>query len=635
MSKALTISPDLSLPRDIGTETIAVLGRRGSGKSNTGTVIIEQLAAAGQQFVLIDPKGEGWGLKARGAGGPGIDVIVFGEPEGDLPLREEHGETLAEFVVKSGRSVVLSLAGIDSDAAARRFVARFAERLYTLKKKPENHGPLMVVIEEAHLFVPQRVEGAQADVVSRLQRLVRQGRSMGIGVTLIDQRPASVNKDVLTQLELLICHQLTSPHDRKAIDAWIEANAEADQAAEFRKTLPTLQPGEAWIWSPAKLKLFVRVKVNPRATFDSGATPILGKDAAKRPAMRDVNLDDLRGELERVVEEKKANDPAELKKKLAAAEKEVAGLRSAVEAEKTTAPPPAKVETKTVEKHIVTDKQLERLSAAQDRIEKRAEKFFEQLRPIVNALNDVLFGERDHIVELRKAVADLAARASAGIPPAPASLSQARRFGIETRKDTPLPAADWPGRPYDDGQTWTVESRAAYEASLAARPKALTTSNNAPSDLPKGEQAVLTAVAQTPGGCTREQITILTGYKRSTRDAYVQRAREKGLVDQNGDQIIATQAGIDALGSNFRPLPTGDALRAYWLDKLPEGERKCLAVVVDAYPAVVSRDTVTEATDYKRSTRDAYLQRLATRKLILSASNGVIASAHLFDGGTR
>ena len=351
MTKTLNISATRQLPIDIGTETLAILGRRGSGKSNTGTVLIEELLDVGQQVVLLDPKGEGWGLKAQG-GGPGKDVVVFGEPEGDLPLREEHGEMIAEWVVSSGRSVVLSLAGFDSDAASRRFVARFAERLFTLKRRPQNHGPLMVVIEEAHLFVPQRVEGAQADVVSRIQRLVRQGRSMGLGVTLIDQRAASVNKDVLTQIELLICHQLTSPHDRKAIDAWIEANAEPEQAAEFRRSLPTLQSGQAWIWSPAKLKLFERVNVRRRTTFDSGATPILGKSAAQRPAMREVDLDALRGQLDQVVEEKKANDPAELKKQIAGLQRDLAAKPAA--------------SAKPVEKLVITDTQvagMERLAA--------------------------------------------------------------------------------------------------------------------------------------------------------------------------------------------------------------------------------------------------------------------------------
>ena len=327
MNQVIQLSSSIKLPVDIGTETIAVLGRRGSGKSNTATVMMEELITAGQQVVLIDPKGEGWGLKAQGAGSSGLDVIVFGEPEGHLPLREGHGETIADFVVSSGRSCVLSLAGLDADAAARRFVARFAERLFTLKKKPENHSPLMLVLEEAHLFVPQRVEGAQSDVVSRLQRLVRQGRSMGLGVALVDQRPASVNKDVLTQIELMICHQLTSPHDRKAVDAWIEANAEPEQAAEFRRSLPTLEPGEAWIWSPAKLKLFTRAKIRRRSTFDSGSTPVLGKDAAKRPKMREVNLDDVRKQLEEVEEVRKANDPAELKKRVRELEAELATKR--------------------------------------------------------------------------------------------------------------------------------------------------------------------------------------------------------------------------------------------------------------------------------------------------------------------
>jgi DNA helicase HerA-like ATPase len=100
----LNISTDLQLPQEVGTETIAILGRRGSGKSNTATVIAEELIRAGQQVVVIDPKGEAWGLKAQGDGGPGLDVIVFGDPQGDLPLRDEHGPVVADFVVGAGRS---------------------------------------------------------------------------------------------------------------------------------------------------------------------------------------------------------------------------------------------------------------------------------------------------------------------------------------------------------------------------------------------------------------------------------------------------------------------------------------------------------------------------------------------------
>ena len=48
-------------------------------------------------------------------------------------------------------------------------------------------------------------------------------------------------------------------------------------------------------------------------------------------------------------------------------------------------------------------------------------------------------------------------------------------------------------------------------------------SNGSAEPLPKGERACLIAMAQHPDGVTREQLTVLTGYKRSSRDAYIQR----------------------------------------------------------------------------------------------------------------
>jgi hypothetical protein len=61
----------------------------------------------------------------------------------------------------------------------------------------------------------------------------------------------------------------------------------------------------------------------------------------------------------------------------------------------------------------------------------------------------------------------------------------------------------------------------------APRPPAVATGNG---KLPPGEQAVLIAAVQY-GGVDRDQLSVLTGYKRSSRDAYIARLRDKGLVE--------------------------------------------------------------------------------------------------------
>lgn len=149
--------------------------------------------------------------------------------------------------------------------------------------------------------------------------------------------------------------------------------------------------------------------------------------------------------------------------------------------------------------------------------------------------------------------------------------------------------------------------------------------------LPRGERACLIAAAQHPNGVTRQQMTVLTGYKRSTRDAYIQRLRERGYADIVGERIQATDDGRAALGDAYEPLPTGAALREHVLRTLPEGERKVLEALISVYPSEAERNWIDSRTSYKRSTRDAYLGRLSARELIEFTSGMPKASATLFD----
>jgi hypothetical protein len=126
---------------------------------------------------------------------------------------------------------------------------------------------------------------------------------------------------------------------------------------------------------------------------------------------------------------------------------------------------------------------------------------------------------------------------------------------------------------------------------------------------------------------------VLTGYRRSTRDTYVQRLTLAGLAELNGGgAIVVTPAGIDALGHDYDPLPTGDALREYWLGRLPVGEKAVLEVLVGQYPKVVDRERISELTDYARSSRDTYLQRLSSRKLIVPVGRRQVRAAEALFG---
>lgn len=78
----------------------------------------------------------------------------------------------------------------------------------------------MVVLEEADAFAPQRPMGDMTRVLGEVDRIARRGRAFGFRLISITQRPAKLNKDVLTQLSTLIAMGVTSPQDRDAIKAW-------------------------------------------------------------------------------------------------------------------------------------------------------------------------------------------------------------------------------------------------------------------------------------------------------------------------------------------------------------------------------------------------------------------------------
>lgn len=114
--------------------------------------------------------------------------------------------------------------------------------------------------------------------------------------------------------------------------------------------------------------------------------------------------------------------------------------------------------------------------------------------------------------------------------------------------------------------------------------------------LSPGEKATLIAAAQYTGGVTREQASILTGYERSSGDAYMQRLQSRGYVELDGGNVVATSAGVKALGSDFEPSPTGKDLQRYWLERRPPGEKAVLELAVYHHPNAVDRVEIDNVT---------------------------------------
>lgn len=570
----MKIAPKLTLPDDAVTQTYAYIGRKGSGKTYAAGKFAELLLAADVQVVVLDPVGNWYGLRLDKTGRKPSDlkIPILGGEHGDVPLEPTAGKIVADFIVSTGSSAVLDVSTFRKDGR-KTFVTAFAEELFHRKKS--DRTPMHFIIEESQVFAPQFSKG-QERMLGAIEDIVRLGRNYGIGCSMITQRPQSVNKEVLNQAEPLIVFQLVGAHERKAVADWVK-HAGADVELD---ALPSLDVGECLFWSPAWLRTFVRTKFYPKRTFDASATPKLGETLPKPQKLKPVDLDSLKVTMADTIAKAKADDPRELHKTIAELQRQLKSNKPVIDQQA--------IDRAVASAVAERDKYL--LALIDERDGKLAEgcERFDKIKTLCDLNGQVKLTKVD--------------------PPALPNIGPVGLHGktvLATHK--PRVATDLPARSDSsktDGQT-----------------------------LPRGERSILTVCAQYRDGAERDQITILTGYKRSTRDAYLQRLREKGLIETPpGEPIVATQDGLDALGDSYEVLPTGHALIEHWLDRLPVGERVILSSVVDAYPSAVDRRSISDATGYKRSTRDAYLQRLKSRRLVTIESDGVKAAGVFFEG---
>jgi hypothetical protein len=323
-----------TLPLDLVTRTLAIIAIRGWGKTIAATVIAEEMSEAGLPWVAIDPVGVWWGLRANPDGSPGgYSVVILGGEHGDLPLEKSAGAAVAEAILQENVSCVIDMSS-ESKTTVRHFVADFCDRLMELRPEVPRH----IFIEEAPELVPQKPMGEQKRSLAAVDRLIRLGRNRGYGATLISQRTATIQKDVLTQCENLLAGRSIGKPDRVAMQDWIGEVVgvpSPTDANKFLGSLSGLASGTGWFWSPQWLDIFKQVKIRRRKSYHPGETRTIGQ------AVKQVQLSNVSEFVERfgkllqpeakpVRKSKIEDEDAMYKEKLEAAEETIRELRDEI-----------------------------------------------------------------------------------------------------------------------------------------------------------------------------------------------------------------------------------------------------------------------------------------------------------------
>lgn len=99
--------------------------------------------------------------------------------------------------------------------------------------------PLLVVLEEAHVYLSNESTGKAATAA---RRIAKEGRKYGVGLMLVSQRPSEIDPTILSQCGTLISLRLTNDKDRSQIRSCSSDNLEG-----LFSMLPILRTGEALI----------------------------------------------------------------------------------------------------------------------------------------------------------------------------------------------------------------------------------------------------------------------------------------------------------------------------------------------------------------------------------------------------
>mgnify|MGYP006424269229 CR=1 FL=1 len=272
---------------DVLTGRSFITGKSGSGKSNTASVVIENLLSNGFPVMIVDTDGEYYGLKEE------YEILHAGaDDECDIVVSPEHAEKLATLALEQNVPIILDVSGYLEEETANELLLQVTRQLFAKEKRLKK--PFLLVVEECHEYIP---EGGGIDETGKmLIKVGKRGRKHGLGIVGISQRPADVKKDFITQCDWLCWHRLTWDNDTKVVGRIL--------GSKYASAVEDLADGEAFLMTDWDESIR-RIQFHRKETFDAGATP--GLDDFERPELKSVSSD-LVGELQSISDERERRE---------------------------------------------------------------------------------------------------------------------------------------------------------------------------------------------------------------------------------------------------------------------------------------------------------------------------------------
>ena len=557
---------------------LLIQANSGGGKSWLIRRILEETFGHVQHLV-IDPEGEFASLRDR------FDYVLAARNGGDTAADPRSAKLLARKLLELNASAILDIYELKAHERVR-FVRAFLEELVDAPKKLWH--PVLIVIDEAHVYCPQKGDAESANAVIDL---ATRGRKRGFCSIIATQRLSKLHKDAAAECNNKLI-------GRSALDVDMRRASEELGFAgrDEQHQLRELEPGEFFAFGPAMSKTVTRVTIGDVQTHHPKAggrqafepPPPTEKVKALLPQLSDLPAE---AEAERL-------NIKELKQT-------VATVRGELTRAKKAAPPPSE---ELIERKV---------TAATDRMER-------EHAQIIAGYMRIIKKAGEHVGKAAKELmVDVPATNGTGQHGDGSAL-------LRTSHDA--------GRSREEVSARQDDPPTARRSELPPRASAAPPSTNGTEPLEgirKGARRILAELARRyPLAWTKSQVAQLVGMTASggTFGAYIGDLRRAGLIAINGKEITVTDGGLDAAGEVPAAPATHDEVMVMWRDKMRAGEFRLLERIAEAGEDGIEKSDLALEVEMTMTggTFGAYIGTLARNNLIEKRGSLLVPSPMLW-----
>lgn len=585
-SATIILGPEIKLDLTrLMKSSLAIVAMPNSGKSLAMRSMAEKTYPKVSQ-VIFDTMGEYWTLRKQFP-----DYLLVGSVDdgADLPNDPNIAADLARIVREKGCRVIVDLSDLDEDEQ-QKFMTNFCNAILKLPRTMWK-TPLMVFVEEAHVFAP---ESGSPPSRKALGKLAKMGRKQKICVVLATQDLAGTSKGVLRSMTNRMYGRFADDSDLKRATDNLGFSGKAQW-----QTMREMKDGEFHCRGPAfehRGLVLARtdkktVSYHPDPGDDlifkpapaSKAAKVLAKDLAEKAVEASTKKKAEDNEITSLKQRIKELEGGTERKKLVAridellkenAATKVAAAKKAPPAKPTVIKALSKGQIAELRKSIAVEFSKIRaqytieIGVERKRAFTRASNIFRMFAQAADAqlLDDARRIQTTDAAdkkfmksEIEKILARVEAWSPAHQPSSP--VLKARSAGIPASTRSPTPKVTRIGSgPGDSKVTGSVRK-------------------------------ILIALAHHPEGLDRDQIAIYSGVspRSSGLPASLTTLSSNGWTEKRDDKTFATQAGIDALGE-YEDLPEGQALVDHWIGFFTGSTSRLLRTLVEAGPGGLERD---------------------------------------------